>query len=209
MSLLDRVKNILLKPADEWEVIAKEPATVGGLLTGYAIPLMILPIIGAIVGLGLLGIGTESYAALGISFGLGAAAIIGIVGFILGLIMLYAMIFVVKMVSPSFNGSSDAAQAAKLMVYSSTPSWIVGLISPLLGILGSVLGIAAIAYVVYLIYTGIRPVMEVPQEKVAGFTVAIILIYIVLSVVVTFIIGGILIAALLGGGAIGAAALGT
>jgi hypothetical protein len=209
MSLVDRVKNIMLKPAEEWEVIAKEPATVGSLITGYAIPLMILPIIGTIVGIGLLGIGVDGFAALGMgSIGVGAAAVMGAVTFVLGLIMLYAMIFVVKAISPNFNGSSDAGQAAKLMIYASTPSWIAGLISPLLGMLGSVLGLAAMAYVVYLIYTGIRPVMEVPQEKVAGFTVVIILIYIVVSVVVSMVIGGLVIAALLGGGAMAAGALG-
>jgi hypothetical protein len=92
------------------------------------------------------------------------------------------------------------------MVYSSTPSWIAGLIVPFLGMIGGLLSIGAIAYVVYLIYSAIRPIMEAPQEKVAGFTVVIILIYIVLSIVLTMVIGGVLIAALLGGGMMAGAA---
>ena len=37
--LVERAKNILLKPAETWSVIADEPASAGGLLTGYAVVL--------------------------------------------------------------------------------------------------------------------------------------------------------------------------
>jgi hypothetical protein len=33
MSIVTRAKNIILKPTDEWNVIAYEPATVSGLFT--------------------------------------------------------------------------------------------------------------------------------------------------------------------------------
>jgi hypothetical protein len=68
------------------------------------------------------------------------------------------------------------------------------------------LSIAAIAYVVYLIYTGVRPVMEVPAEKVAGFTVVTILIYIVLSFILTAVIMGAALAAIFGGAMMAGAA---
>jgi hypothetical protein len=198
MSLVDRVKNILLKPKDEWEVIAGESATVGGLFTGYAIPLAVLPIIGGIVGMGVLGIGADAYAAFG-GIGIGFAAALAAIGFVIGMLMLFIMAFVVNAISPSFNGKSDMPSAMKLMTYASTPSWVAGLIVPFLGMVGGVLSIAAIAYVVYLIYTGVRPVMEVPAEKVAGFTVVTILIYIVLSFILTAVIMGAALAAIFGG----------
>lgn len=207
MSLVDRAKNILLNPKAEWEVIAKEPATVGGLFTGYAIPLSVLPIIGSVIALGLLGIGAGSLAPMGIaSVGIGIAAGMAAVGFVIGLIMLYVMSFIVNAVSPSFNGKSDIVSATKLMAYASTPSWIAGLISPFLGPVGGFVSLAAIAYVVYLIYTGIGPIMEAPAEKIAGFTVVIILIYIVLSMVLTMFIGGMLIATFFGGAMMAGAA---
>jgi Yip1 domain len=207
MSLVDRVKNILISPASEWEVIAKEPATVGGLFTGYAIPLMILPIIGQVVGLGLLGIGADSYAMMGLgTIGVVGSAVIGVVSLVLGIVLLYAMIFAVNTVSPSFNGKSDMVQSAKLMVYASTPSWVAGLIVPLLGAVGGLVGLAATAYVVYLIYTGNRPVLDLPQEKNAGFTVVTVLIYIVLAAILSFVIFGLLLTALLGGGMMAAGA---
>ncbi len=207
MSLVDRAKNILLNPKAEWEEVAKESATVGGLFTGYAIPMSVLPVIGSVVAVGLLGIGTGAFDTLGMgSIGVGMALGMGAVGFVLGLVMLFLMSFIVNAVSPSFNGKSDLPSAAKLMTYASTPSWVGGLIAPFLGVAGSIITIAAIAYVVYLIYTGIRPVMEVPAEKVAGLTVVIILIYIVLSFVLTILIGGMLIAAIFGGAMMAGAA---
>lgn len=209
MSLVDRAKNILLSPASEWEAIAKEPATVGGLFTGYAIPMMLLPLIGQIVGLGLLGIGAEGYALMGLgTIGVMGAAIIGAIGLGLGIVLLYAMIFAVKAISPSFNGNSDMVQAAKLMVYASTPSWVAGLISPALGALGGLVGLAAVAYVVYLLYIGVKPVLEVPQEKSAGFTVVIVLIYIVLTVVLSMLIFGLLLTTIMGGAMMAGAASG-
>jgi Yip1 domain len=202
MSLINRAKNILLTPNTEWDFVAKEPATVGGLFTGYAIPLSVLPVIGSVVATGLLGIGMGALGGLGMSFVLGSAA----VGFAAGLIMLFLMSFLVNAISPSFNGKSDTVSATKLMTYASTPSWVGGLFAPFLGSAALVVSIAAIAYVVYLIYTGARSVMEVPAEKVAGFTVVTILIYIVLLIVVSIIIG--VIALALFGGAMMAAAAG-
>lgn len=201
MSLVDRAKNILLKPVPEWDVVAGESASVGGIFTNYAVPLSVLPLVGTVLAVGLLGIGADSLAAIGVgSLGIGAALGMGAVAFVLGLVVLFAMSFIVNAVSPSFNGKSDLTQATKLMAYASTPSWVAGFIAPFLGSLGGFISFAAIGYVVYLIYTGVKPVLGIPQEKVAGFTVVIVLIYIVLSFVISMIIGGLLIAALLGGG---------
>lgn len=194
MSLVDRVKNILLSPATEWEVIAKEPATVGSLFTGYAARLAALPAIASILFLGVLGMGAMGPGgAMLAGLGMGYFAIMAIVTFFLGLGLLWLVAFIVKSVSPSFNGTSDMVQATKLMVYSATPTWIAGLVAWVPG-LGFLFSLAAMAYAVYLIYLGVRPVLEVPQEKVAGMTVVTVLIYIVTSVVVS----GIIMAAVMG-----------
>jgi hypothetical protein len=58
--------------------------------------------------------------------------------------------------------------------------------------LGAVLGFAAIVYVVYLIYCGLNPVMGVPKEKFAGFTVVIVLIYVVVALIMSGIVAGLL-----------------
>lgn len=200
MSIVDRAKNIILKPTDEWNVIANEPATVGGLFTGYAIILAAIPLISAVLFTGVLGLSAAGMGGLGGGgMAMGVSAVIGlaVIGYVLSLITLYLMSLIVNAVSPSFNGKSDMVQSTKLMTYASTPTWVAGLVS-WIPIIGALISLGAIAYVVYLIYLGLKPVLGVPQEKVAGFTVVIVLIYIVLSLVVSGILVGLLFSTFFG-----------
>ena len=193
MSIVERAKNIIIKPTDEWNVIAAEPATIGRLFTGYAAPLALIQLGSAILFTGLLGISALDMMGLGSGMptGLVAIASSAVVDFILSLVTLFMMGMIVKRVSPSFNGNSDQVQAMKLMTYASTPSWVVALVG-WIPFLGALLSFAAIVYVVYLIYLGLHPVLGVPKEKVAGFTVVIVLIYVVLALVLSGIVVGLL-----------------
>ena len=206
MSIVQRAKNIILNPSDEWNVIASEPTTIGGLYTGYATPLALIPLVSTILFTGILGISAADMMGLGNGMPMDLMAISGMAAFsfILSLVTLFVMGTIVKLVSPSFNGTSDKVQAMKLMTYASTPSWVVALIS-WIPFLGALLSFAAIAYVVYLIYLGLQPVLGVPKEKVAGFTVVIVLIYVVLAVIISGILMGIAFSTLFGGGMMGGA----
>ena len=194
MSIVERAKNIIFKPTDEWNVIAAEPATIGRLFTGYAMPLALILVASEMLFSGLLGISAADMMGLGggiMSMGMTAIAGMAVVGFVLSLVTLFVMGTIVKLVSPSFNGTSDKVQAMKLMTYASTPNWVVALVS-WIPFLGALLSFAAIAYVVYLIYLGLHPVLGVPKEKIAGFTVVIVLIYLVLALVISGIVVGLL-----------------
>ena len=46
MNLVDRVKNILLQPKEEWLAIDRESHTVQGLYTGYVLILAAIPVLG-------------------------------------------------------------------------------------------------------------------------------------------------------------------
>ncbi len=207
MSIVDRAKNIILKPAEEWNVIADEPATVNSLFTGYAMILAAIPLVAAVLFTGALGVTAAGLGGMGggmMTMGFSAVATMAILGYVLSLVTLYVMSIIVNAVSPSFNGKSDMVQSTKLMTYASTPTWAAGLVS-WVPILGGLISLAAIAYVVYLIYLGLQPVLGVPKEKVAGFTVVIVLIYIVLSLVVSGIIVGLLFSTFFGAGMMGGA----
>ena len=113
MSIVERAKNIILKPTDEWNVIASEPATIGGLFTGYAMPLALIPVFSAILFTGILGISAADMMGFGDGMPLDLMTISGmaVVDLILSLAMLFVMAVIIKLVSPSFNGSSDKVQA--------------------------------------------------------------------------------------------------
>jgi hypothetical protein len=65
MSIIDRAKNIILKPAEEWNVIADEPATVSGLFTGYAMILAAIPLVAAVLFTGAFGITAAGLGGMG------------------------------------------------------------------------------------------------------------------------------------------------
>jgi hypothetical protein len=199
MSIVQRAKNIIVKPTDEWNVIASESATISGLFTGYAMPLALIPLVATILFTGLLGISAADLMGLGSGMPSDLMTIAGmaVVGFILSLVTLYIMGTVVKLVSPSFNGTSDKVQAMKLMTYAGTPTGVVALVS-WIPFLGALLSFAAIVYVVYLIYLGLHPVLGVPKEKIAGFTVVIVLVYVILALVISGVVAGLLYATFFG-----------
>jgi hypothetical protein len=200
MSILNRAMNMITKPKDEWVVIANEPATVGGLFTGYAAILALLPLIGSILFLGLLGFGAAGMGgAPAMGMGLSFIAVTAVVGYFVGLGLLWLVSFIVSSIAPSFNGKQDMVQATKLMVYSATPTWLAGIVSgiPVLGIL---VWLAGVIYAVYLIYLGVKPVLSVPDDKVAGMSVVTVLVYIIASIVVGGIIAAAIIATMFTGG---------
>ena len=188
--MLSRVMNILLKPTSEWQVIANEQSSVGGILGGYAIPLSLLQTLASVVALGVLGIGAEIMEMNGVTVSLADTILRAVVSFATGLVLLYVLAFIGSKIAPSFNGSADFVQSLKLFTYSSTPTWVLGALLPFfmtsmgLLILVTLLSFASIGYAIYLIYAGAGPVLDVPQEKLAGFTVVVIALYIGLGLIV-------------------------
>ena len=186
-SLVTRAKALILRPADEWPVIAAEPAAPADLMRGWAVPLAAIgPVAGFIHGQ-LFGFG-----AFGISYRPGIVAGLStlVVSYVLGLIGVVVLALVAQNVAPRFGGVADRTAAFKLVVYGSTAAWAAGLFQliPGLGLLG-ILGL----YSLYLYYLGATPVMHVPREKAAGFTgvtiLAAVLLYIVVGAVSSAFLG--------------------
>jgi hypothetical protein len=188
MSIVNRVKNILLNPAKEWEVIAEEQATTTGLFTSYVLP---LAAISAVIGIvSSLLFGAAMAALLG---GAGAAAvshvttvIIGVSGFVLSMVLVYAMAYIVSALAGSFGGVSDPVQGAKLIFYSGTPVWVSGFLA-IIPLIGGLLGLAGLGYACFLIAIGLKPIMGIPQEKTAGMTIVTLLVYFAGAVVIYLI----------------------
>jgi hypothetical protein len=186
-SLVARVKAILLKPAEEWPVIAKEAATPGDLIVRYALPLLAIGPIASFIGGQLFG-----YGAFGISFK--PSLIAGLTGAITGLIVALIGVIVLSLIAdalaPKFGGEANRTNAFKLVVYGATAGWVAGIFGliPSLGFLG-LLGL----YSLYLFYTGATPVMKVPQDKALGYTAVTMLcaalLYIVIGAVSASVVG--------------------
>jgi hypothetical protein len=169
MDLVTRAKNIMIQPAQEWRVIAGESTDISSLIRDYAAPLSGIAAICQWLGLSVL------FGVLGVGFV--RTAVSAVVSWALGLLGLWVAAIAIEHLAPSFGSRGSTVQALKLVVYASTPVWLVGILTlvPLLG----VLFIVAVIYAVYLFYLGLPSVLETPADRVVP--------YMLTSAVVVFI----------------------
>ena len=185
MNIIERVKNILLTPKTEWEVINGETATPQSLLIGYVLPLAIVAAAGSLLK-GLLFAGT---------FGLKYFILTAVIAFIASVISYYITVIIVDMLAPSFASEKDMGKSAQLVAYSGTPSYVGALLS-FIPIVGWLIALAAWAYGVYLMYLGIGPLKKTPEDKKVVYMIVAFLIMIALYFIIVAILGGILFAAM-------------
>jgi len=179
MTLVDRVKRILLQPKQEWEVISGETTTTADLYKNYVIPLAAIGPVASIIGMSIFGIGMPFGPAFRVP--MITAVFSAVVHYVLALVGVYVLALIVDFLAPTFTGEKNFGQSLKLAVYSSTAAWMAGVfvIIPMLGFLG-ILGL----YSLYLLYEGIPVLMKAPREKALLYTVAAAVAAIVIFVVI-------------------------
>ena len=178
MNLVERVQAILLKPKETWPVIAQEGGDVASIYKNYVVILAAIPAVATFIGMSVIGAGM-----FGVGFRVpiltGLAHLV--VGYVLSLVMVYALSLIANALAPTFAGEKNALNAFKLIAYASTAGMVGGIFSLLPGL--SVLGLLAALYSIYLIYTGIPPLMKSPPDKAIGYTAVIVVCGIVAGVV--------------------------
>jgi hypothetical protein len=205
MSIVNRAKNILTSPKTEWPIIGAEPATTGGLMTYAAILSGIAQLCSIVGALFLSGaMGALGAAGMGMTFVIGSA----VVGWLLGLAIIYLMSIIAGALAPSFDGQKDNLAALKLLVYAGTAVWVFSFLS-IIPILGSIAALVGFAYAIYLIYLGAPHTVRVPEGKAGGYAAVVVIIWIILYFVLTAVIVGALMGSMLGGAAMGGAAMST
>jgi hypothetical protein len=185
MNIVDRAKNIIMTPKTEWTAIAAEEPNVGQIISGYVIPLALIPAIAAMLGYGLIGRGMASSFTMGIAM--------AIIGFVVALGGVYLTAYVIDMLAPNFGSQKNFGRAMQLVAYSYTPAWVAGILNiiPVLGVLVLVASI----YGLYLMYLGFPHTMKTPDEKVVVYMVVsivvLIVVYFVLTALLTAIVLGV------------------
>lgn len=178
MNIVDRVKNILLTPKTEWDVIAAETTPTQQLIVGYVLPLAAAAAVAGFIG---------SFFVLA-SFGMtGGFLMWGVVAMVVRIVMAVVAVFVVGFVidalAPSFGGQKNAAQAQKVAVYSFTAAWVGGIFA-IIPYLGWLIALLASLYGLYLLYLGLPKLMLNPEDKTIGYTVVVVIVTIVVMVIV-------------------------
>ena len=183
--LVERAKNMIVKPKLEWGVVAAESPDVGGITVGYALPLIILSAIASMIGYGLVGVPGLGRAAF--SYGIAQ----GVTGIISGLVGLYIAAGVMKILGPTFDSTDDFGRAFQLVAYSYTPIWVAGVLM-IVPPLGAIAAFAGLIYSIYLFYIGLTPVMGTPQNRVVAYIVVAAIVMIVVTFVLALVLAPII-----------------
>jgi hypothetical protein len=185
MTLVDRVKNILLQPGSEWDKVAAEPATTADLYRGYIAPLAAISPIASFIGLSIVGIHLPFAGTYRIPIGSGIAT--AVLTYLAALAGVYVLALIINALAPTFGGEKNQLQALKAVAYSSTPGWIAGVLQvlPALGILA----LLASIYGIYLLYRGLPKLMKAPAERAGGYTTVVVLCAIGLSILLALVAG--------------------
>ncbi|HEX4331815.1 MAG TPA: Yip1 family protein [Usitatibacter sp.] len=182
MNLAQRVKNLVIRPRDEWQAIEAEPHTVLDLYTGYVMILSAIPAIAGFAGLSLVGIGT-----FGATYRLapGPGVVHALVSYLLSLAFVYVLALVIDALAPAFGSRRDFIQALKLAAYSQTPYWIASVLTvvPSLWIITVLLGL----YTLYLLFVGLPIVMKTPSDKALPYIVVVMMATLVLTVAIVIV----------------------
>lgn len=184
--VIERAKNILLKPKETWNAIDTEPATVQSIYVPYAVLLAAIGPIAQLIGGQVFG-----YGAFGVTFrpSLGSALTSAVLSYGLALATIFVLALIIDALAPNFGGQKNQVQALKVAAYSATAGWLAGIFGliPSLAILGILAGL----YGLYLLYLGLPILMKVPEDKAAGYTIVV-----VIAAVVIFLIIGVIVASL-------------
>jgi hypothetical protein len=179
MNLVERAKAILLQPKSEWNVIEGESGDAGYLYPNYVMMLAAIPPVCTFIGTTFVGFGP-------IRVGIGSGIWHAIVSYVLALAGVYVMAYVIDFLAGTFGGQRNLGNAMKVSAYAPTAGWLAGIFGlvPMLSIL-SLLGL----YSIYLLHTGLAALMRPPANKAVLYTIAVI----VVMVVIWIVIGGIVL----------------
>jgi hypothetical protein len=176
--MIDRIKNLLLTPKEEWPRIDAQPMTVQGILTGWVAPLAAIGPIASLI--------QQQVFPLNV-FGmvyrppLIGSIVTAVLMWLLVIGMVYVWSLIIDALAPSFGGTKNPISALKVAAFSATAGWICGIfgILPFLGILA----ILGALYNIYLLWVGGPLLMKVPQDKAVVFVIVSIIVGIVANLV--------------------------
>jgi hypothetical protein len=180
-SLLTRALSLLLHPAETWDVIDAEPATIDGLYRNWVLPLAAIPAVCHAIGL----IGFRGIQIFGVRYQPSLLATVGdaVATYILTLVSVYVLALVIDQFAPQFGGERSRTQAFKVAAYSGTAGWLAGVFR-LLPTSGGLLALLGVAYSLYLLYVGLPKLMRSSPVFTLNYFALTLVVTIVMAVAI-------------------------
>jgi len=178
MSLISRVKGVILTPRKEWDAIETEQTSVQELYRHYIAILAAIPPFASFLG-------AWFFGSRGLHPTFGAGLFRAATQYVLSLPALFLVAFVISMVAPYFDGKSDDRRALTLAAYSYTPAWLASIFALVPGLRWlDVLGF----YGVYVFSLGLPRMMRVPKENLDVFTLVALFVTVAMGALHAWIV---------------------
>lgn len=181
MRLVERVRNILVRPRSEWPLIATEPDDQARLFLRYVAPLAAIPALAAFIGWSVVGVSVSvGTFREPLPSGLARAGI----SYLFSFVIVYVTALAIDLLAPLFGAQRRFAHALKLAAYSFTPVWLIGIVLVIPGLrFLSILGL----YAVRLVWTGLPPLMGAPRPKVLPYALTVVALTFLVVLAMAFI----------------------
>ena len=174
MSIITKAKGLLMEPGKTWDSIAAEPMTLGGVFTGYVLPLAAIPSIASAIGT-FLGGNLPNVPELLISYVIAVVSVL-----IMGKIM--------PPLAARFGATPDAEAGMKLAAFAPTGAWLGGL-ALIVPSVGGFLALLGALYTLYLFYDGAQRLFPVAQVKARMLGFSAVLASILLNMLIGLMVG--------------------
>jgi Yip1 domain len=177
INVVERAKNILLTPKNEWAIVDKETYSVGTIAASYILPMLAIGVLATFIGTGLIGVNGFTSIKLGL---------IGALMYVVStFILVFILAAVIEGLAPSFGSGKDWNKSFQIAAFSLTPAYVGGIffLVPALGILV----IICTVYSIYPLYTGILVMKKPPADKEVGYLAVVVLIGIIAVIVIGLI----------------------
>ena len=181
--IVQRAKDMIVKPQETWAAIDGEAATVQSLYIPYVLLLAAIGPLAQLIGGQIFG---HHFLAITVHPPLGGAIVSALLSYVLTLIGVYVVALVIDALAPTFGGQKNPIQALKVAVYSATAGWLAGIFAVVPAL--AILGLAGL-YSLYLLYLGLPRLMKAPEDKAIVYTVVVVVVAAVLYLIIAAIVG--------------------
>jgi hypothetical protein len=178
-ALIARVKNLLLSPGTEWDVIDKEESAPRQLLLGYVVPLAAIPTIAIVIGLSVLGVQVGGQWHRAPILGVGLSALLF---FAMSIVGVFLFAFVIDWLAPKFGAARNYRQAFKVSAYSITAAMVAGVlaVAPAL----QILALLGATYSLYLLFVGAPKVMHAAPQSAINYSIVATIAAVIMALIV-------------------------
>ncbi|HUI46836.1 MAG TPA: Yip1 family protein [Nitrospirota bacterium] len=166
-ALLIRVKNILIRPRDEWRVIRDEPKTYSGIILRYVAILAAIPPAAAVID-GIVFNGPVPRSTLLSS--LSRLLLQNVMWYCISVINVVITGAIIAAVVTTSESRWGGLPGLKVAAYSFTPLFIAGVLAVIPAMNWIVY--AAILYSIYLVYLGIIGLASTGRKQAIGYAIA-------------------------------------